>query len=313
MAQTSTGQARASTRMDELGGHRHVPRKRVAVDARDPIASAGEQPAECTAGASRSSDTWTSELQRAAVAPVRLQSTRASLPDGGLMLAAGERDAVDACGVEVPALCGEHLTDAQPFSQSAHRPHARLGRDALARPRGTGRFEAIGTTGPAVERLPGSTAGMSVGAQMAQARSPLIVAARTGVALVLRVHLVRGSPCRGHRRQGRKGSLGLLLRPGLTGGTGGLGRGDLDTPWSLANASWPAWWPGGRRGLVRLGAVAIPTSGAPSATGSPSAGVRRKAGRAPSRLPPPRSAQWSYATLLLRRGNCPQPRGTQPP
>jgi hypothetical protein len=120
-----------------------------------------------------------------------------------------------------------HRTDARPFGQGAHGPHHQLGCDARAMQGRAMHFEKIGPAGHTLQLPPPSTAGMTVGADIATPDPPVIVTTWTGAELVLSIYLSRASPYGDNRQRGSRGSLGLLLYPVLAGGTGWL----IGKPW----------------------------------------------------------------------------------
>ena len=65
-------------------------------------------------------------------------------------------------------------TNAQPFRQRAHRPHQLLGRDAFAMERRAVGLLEIAPTACAMQLAPQSTAGMTVGRDLAQAKPAAI-------------------------------------------------------------------------------------------------------------------------------------------
>src|SRR5467141_2776807 len=77
--------------------------------------------------------------------------------------------------------------------QRAHRPHQLLGRHALAMQRGAVGFEEVATTGGAAQLAPGSTARMTIGAEVPTARPPRIGTLRGGAEVRRRVHLARAA------------------------------------------------------------------------------------------------------------------------
>src|SRR5712691_6349353 len=84
--------------------------------------------------------------------------------------------------------------DAQALSQRAHRPHQPLGRHALAMQwRAMGLLEVAATAG-AMQLSPWSTAGMPIGAEIAEPHPALIRTVRIRAEMPRGIHLVRPSP-----------------------------------------------------------------------------------------------------------------------
>src|SRR6266436_106682 len=84
-------------------------------------------------------------------------------------------------------------------------------------------FEHIVTAGTTVELPPGSTAGMAIGAQVAQTRPAPVGTIGIGAEVAPRLDLTRASPCRDDAGWWEtRGHLDRLRHALLTGGTQGL-------------------------------------------------------------------------------------------
>src|SRR6266852_1648041 len=140
-----------------------------------------------------------------------------------------------------------HGTDAHALRQRAHRPHQLLGRHALAMQRGAVGFLEIATTAGAMQLAPGTAAGMTVGAEIAEPHPALIRTVRIRAEMLRGIDLARPSP-RGHDAGWRTTrQLGSMLVGLLTGGTGGLAGEARKRLW-VAGAL--ARWHDGLGGLV---------------------------------------------------------------
>src|SRR5256884_3105672 len=107
----------------------------------------------------------------------------------------------------------------------------------------------IATTARAMQLAPQSTAGMTVGRDIAQAEPATIRTGGTGTEMLRGIHLARPSP-RGHDAGwGATGRLGCVRVGLLTGGTGGLAGEARKRLWvagALAQwhdgLGWLVWW-----------------------------------------------------------------------
>jgi hypothetical protein len=112
--------------------------------------------------------------------------------------------------------------DPQSFGSCAHGPHQLLGLHALTMQRRAVGLLAIATAAGAMPLSPGATAGMTIGAEIAEPHPALIRTVGMRAAMPRGIHLTRPSP-RGYDAGWRAtGRLGDVLVGLLTGGTGGL-------------------------------------------------------------------------------------------
>jgi hypothetical protein len=86
-----------------------------------------------------------------------------------------------------------HRTNAQPFCQRAHRPHQLFGCHGLAMQRGAVGLLEVAATAAAMQLAPRSTAGMTVGRDIAQAEPAAIRTVRTGTEMLGGVDLAPAS------------------------------------------------------------------------------------------------------------------------
>src|SRR5262249_32012387 len=133
-----------------------------------------------------------------------------------------------------------HRTNAQPFTQRAHRPHQLLGRHALAVQRGAMGLLEVAATAGAMQLAPGATVGVTVGTDIAQPHPAPIGTGGLRAELRRRVHLARAATCgddAGWWGAGRLWTRPSGLRTGLAVGRVDEARKGLRDPRAL-----PGWW-----------------------------------------------------------------------